>query len=97
MAILLLVPEGKGEVLEAVRVADAGNAILAPAIRPRPGMIVREVFRTARGRLARRDDQACCTTGDPLAIPTQDRKQALTAPSITIRTVVLPHCNTGGD
>jgi hypothetical protein len=43
LALLLLVPESKGDVLVAVGVANARNAVLAPSVCARPGVIVGEV------------------------------------------------------
>ena len=34
--VILLIPEGKRNVLEAMGVRDARNAVFAPSIRPRP-------------------------------------------------------------
>jgi len=41
--VVLLIPESKSNVLQAVGVADTCYAILAPSVRSRPSMIVREV------------------------------------------------------
>ena len=41
--VILLVPEGKGNVLQAMRVRYTRNAILAPSIGPGPCLIVREM------------------------------------------------------
>jgi hypothetical protein len=45
MYALFLVPEGKGNVLQAMRVADTSNAILTPAVCARACHVVSEVCR----------------------------------------------------
>jgi len=44
--LLLLVPKSKGDVLQAVRVRDTSNAVLAPAIGARTRHIVGEIYGT---------------------------------------------------
>jgi len=42
---LFLVPKGKGNVQQAVRVRHTGNAVFTPSVRPRPGVVMREVWK----------------------------------------------------
>lgn len=41
--VILLVPEGKGDVLDAVSVRDASNAVLAPSVSSGSCLVMREV------------------------------------------------------
>lgn len=43
MDVLFLVPEGKGDVLQAVVVGDTGDAVLAPSEGARPRHVVGEI------------------------------------------------------
>jgi len=45
MHVLFLVPEGKGNVLQTVRVANTCDTVFAPAVGARAGHVVREVCR----------------------------------------------------
>jgi hypothetical protein len=43
-AVLFFVPKGEGNVKSAMGVADASDAILAPTVGPKAGLIVRKIL-----------------------------------------------------